>query len=111
MKKVLSFLLTTAMLLTLPACGGDGAASAPQSESEVGSATSVSSAFTPDRNVTVFAPYSVGGGVDTWGRTITAAGTNWDHRCQLGVRKCQWRNGTGGIRHCCVSVIRGNEMF
>lgn len=109
MKKVLSFLLTTAMLLTLPACGGDGAASAPQSESEVGSATSVSSAFTPDRNVTVFAPYSVGGGVDTWGRTITAL------LGQTGIADVNWvyenvNGGTGQVGlGTVVSQYTGNE--
>ena len=80
MKKLSAWVLAAAMTLSLAACGRPAdnpgtppppaASSAPAASAPAASAPAAD--YTPPSRVTCFAPYSVGGGVDIFGRTITA---------------------------------------
>lgn len=77
MKKLVSLLFVLSMVFSLAACGSTPAPSSSGSAPAASSAPSAGSSevkdsYTPQKNITVFAPYSAGGGVDTWGRNFSA---------------------------------------
>lgn len=91
MKKIWNVLLVSSMAMALTACGGQKAAengkesiqTSASSESTTASAESTTaeqaaaqvteaSAYKPEKTITCFAPYAVGGGVDALGRELTA---------------------------------------
>lgn len=73
MKKLSAWILCVAMVFSLTSCSQPSpptsASSSPPPEV---SASAPASGYTPPSRMTCFAPYSVGGGVDVFGRTITA---------------------------------------
>lgn len=73
MKKIACIVLSVAMALSTGACGQSSGPSAPAASSSAAGSTAASTqgnAYTPPDNMTMFAAYDVGGGVDIFGRKI-----------------------------------------
>lgn len=79
MKKIMAFMMCTLMLMSLAACGSAPAetTAAPTTAPAQGTeatdpAQTGASEYKPEDRMTCFAPYNVGGGVDVFGREMTA---------------------------------------
>ncbi|PWM23810.1 MAG: hypothetical protein DBX44_05355 [Oscillospiraceae bacterium] len=75
MKKSLALLLALCLVVAATACSNSSSSSAPASqasEAAPASSTEAQGSYTPQKNITIFAPYSAGGGVDIWGRNFSA---------------------------------------
>ncbi|WP_434310599.1 Bug family tripartite tricarboxylate transporter substrate binding protein [Hominifimenecus sp. rT4P-3] len=82
MKKCIAFALSILTLIGMTACSSqeapkdttgsaETAGAATQAEAVSTSEAASSGSYTPQKNITIFAPYSAGGGVDSWGRNVS----------------------------------------